>query len=202
MENHDGTPIKPDRNQVTIRYGYSRADEVYMEESHKLDRNGVIKLELYPPTNSTNQTALRIEAEYYDLKERIPPIPAAVSASNTFLQASIETERPVVKLDVEVLVNCTKPMKYISYELLGRGDILIGNTFQIDNKREYRFHFVATYAMVPIAHLLVNYITDSGELVADSVDIEIDGLLQNFVSPFFYFLSVLFKMKFLSQSIN
>lgn len=36
--------------------------------------------------------------------------------------------------------------------------------------------------MVPMAHLLVNYVRDDGELVADSLDIEIDGLLQNFVS--------------------
>lgn len=36
--------------------------------------------------------------------------------------------------------------------------------------------------MVPMAHLLVNYVRDDGELVADLLDIEIDGLLQNFVS--------------------
>lgn len=35
--------------------------------------------------------------------------------------------------------------------------------------------------MVPVAHLIVSYVRDDGELVADSVDIEIDGLLQNFV---------------------
>lgn len=29
-----------------------------------LDQNGVLKLELYPPRNSTNETALRIEVAF------------------------------------------------------------------------------------------------------------------------------------------
>lgn len=39
--------------------------------------------------------------------------------------------------------------------------------------------------MVPVSHLIVSYVRDSGELVADSIDIEVDGLMQNFVSIVF-----------------
>lgn len=182
VSNHDGTPLSG--KEIAVRSGYSRADEVYIEATHKLDRNGIAKLEYWTPRNVTNTTALRIEAQYQDLKERISPIPAGVSYSNTFLQVSTETERPVVNLDVEVLVNCTEPLRYISYVLMGRGDVLIANSFQVDNTNEYRFHFTATHAMVPVAHLLVSYIKQDGELVGDALDIEIDGLLQNFVSMF------------------
>ncbi|KAJ3654530.1 hypothetical protein Zmor_013712 [Zophobas morio] len=181
VSNHDGSPIRTDQKQITVRHGYSRADEVYVEEKHKLDKNGIVKLEYNTPTNVSNTTALRIEAEYEGLKERISPIPAAVSYSNTFLQASIETERPIVNLDVEILVNCTEPLKYVSYVLLGRGDVLNANTFQVDNMHEYRFHFTATRAMVPVAHLIVSYVREDGELIGDSLDIEVDGLLQNFM---------------------
>lgn len=65
---------------------------------------------------------------------------------------------------------------------MGRGDVLITNTFQVDNAKEYRFHFTATHAMVPVTHLIVYYVRQDGELIADALDIEIDGLLQNFVS--------------------
>lgn len=61
VTNHDGSPIAKDRRAVTIRYGFSRVDEVYTEERHVLDKNGVIILELDTPRNSTNETALRIE---------------------------------------------------------------------------------------------------------------------------------------------
>lgn len=64
----------------------------------------------------------------------MPPVPAAVSRSNTFLQASIETDNPRVNLDVEILINCTESMKYINYVLLGRGDVLVANTLQVYDK--------------------------------------------------------------------
>lgn len=35
--------------------------------------------------------------------------------------------------------------------------------------------------MVPVSHLIVNYVQSEGELVADSLDIEISHILQNFV---------------------
>lgn len=189
-----------DKRKVVVRHGYSKANEIYEESIHKVDKNGIIELTFYPPKEATNQSALRIEvhsllknpsnalktvpfqAEYMDLKEWFSPIPAAVSYSDNYIQASLQTERPIVNQDIEILVNCTEPLKYLSYELFGRGDVLVANTLQIRNERVYRFHFTATQTMVPIAHLIVNYVRDDGELIADSLDIEIDGLLRNFVS--------------------
>lgn len=61
VSNHDGSVIAKDRRSVTIRYGFSRVDEIYAEERHILDKNGVLALEMETPRNSTNETALRIE---------------------------------------------------------------------------------------------------------------------------------------------
>lgn len=36
--------------------------------------------------------------------------------------------------------------------------------------------------MAPVAHVLVYYVRDDGEIVADSLDVELEGTLQNFVS--------------------
>lgn len=55
------TPLRSDQNTVKIKYGYSRADEVYLEEEVKLDKSGLAKLQMHPPIDSTNATALRIE---------------------------------------------------------------------------------------------------------------------------------------------
>lgn len=61
VTNHDGSPIAKDKRSVTVRYGFSRVDEIYIEERHVLDKNGVITLDIQTPRNSTNETALRIE---------------------------------------------------------------------------------------------------------------------------------------------
>lgn len=109
------------------------------------------------------------------------PVPAAVSYNNTFLQISLDTDRPIINEEVEILVTCTEPMRYINYVLMGRGDVLITNTFQVDNSKEYKFRFTATHGMVPVTHLFVYYVKLDGELIGDALDIEIDGVLQNFV---------------------
>lgn len=114
------------------------------------------------------------------------PVPAAVSYNNTFLQISLDTDRPIINEEVEILVTATEPLRYINYVLMGRGDVLITNTFQVDNSREYKFRFTATHSMVPVCHLFVHYVRPDGELVGDALDIEIDGVLQNFVRHFVY----------------
>lgn len=53
--------MKSESTEVTVRHGYSKVDEVYEVTKHKLDQNGVIKLEYITPVNVTNTTALRIE---------------------------------------------------------------------------------------------------------------------------------------------
>lgn len=110
------------------------------------------------------------------------PVPAAVSYNSTFLQISLDTDRPIINEEVDIFVTCTEPMRYITYVLMGRGDVLLTNTFQVDMSKEYKFRFTATHAMVPVCHLFVYYVNRDGELIGDALDIEIDGVLQNFVS--------------------
>lgn len=147
-----------------------------------------------------NKMHLLIQAEYLDLKEWFSPIPAAVSSSKNYIQAMVLTERPIVNQDVEVFVNCSEPLQYISYELLGRGDVIAAHTLQVRNEHTHWFHFTATHAMVPTAHLIVSYVRSEGEIVADSLDIEIDGLLQNFVRLFEVCLSSTSAAKCVSVS--
>lgn len=89
-----------------------------------------------------------------------------------------------VNNDVEILVNSTESMQYVGYQVLGRGDVIVASTVQIPNagQRTAVIRFLATYAMAPTAHVIVQYIRDGGEVIADAVDVELDGVLQNYVS--------------------
>jgi hypothetical protein len=40
--------------------------------------------------------------------------------------------------------------------------------------------------MAPVAHLLVYHVNHDGEIIADSLNIELDGALQNFVCNLMY----------------
>ncbi|XP_063245195.1 CD109 antigen-like isoform X2 [Bacillus rossius redtenbacheri] len=177
---HDGAPVQDASNPVIVRYGYSHDTEKYKEERYMLNKDGMVDLEFHPPMDN-DTLVLGIEAEYLELKEWFSTINKATSPSSTFVQANVVTENPAVNKDVEVVVNSTAPMKYFTYQVIGRGDVLMANTVQVPGQRSHKFRFLATYAMAPAAHVVVSYLRDDGEVVADALDIQLDGALQNFV---------------------
>ncbi|XP_021920080.1 CD109 antigen-like isoform X2 [Zootermopsis nevadensis] len=177
---HDGSPVQDMNNPVTVRYGYSYDHDSYIEEKYKLSKHGMVELNFYPAVE--NQTVLGLEAEYLDIKEWFSTVSASMSPSNTFIQAVINTEHPVVNQDIELEINSTEPMKYFSYQVIGRGDVVLANAVQVSDKKTHKFRFLATYVMAPTAHVVVFYVKEDGEIVADALDIELEGSLQNFVN--------------------
>ncbi|XP_068084683.1 CD109 antigen isoform X2 [Anabrus simplex] len=178
---HDDTPVQDDNNPVKIKYGFRHDLNLSTEMNFKLPKNGIVQLDLYPPVEANQTMLLGIEAEYLELKEWFSTVSAAMSPSNTFLQVTLNTERPKVNEDVEISVNSTAPLKYFNYQVLGRGDVVLASTVTVPDRTTHTFRFLATYAMAPTAHIVVSYVKEDGEVVADALDIQLDGMLQNFV---------------------
>ncbi|XP_044750502.1 CD109 antigen-like isoform X2 [Coccinella septempunctata] len=180
VSRHDSGPLDVDQ-QIIIRHGFSTKDEVPIENKYKLNRLGIVKVKFPAPANISNSTALRIEAQYGDLKERISPVLSAISYSKNFLDAILETDKPLVNLDVEVSITCSEPMDHINYVVIGRGDVITSKTLRVDNKKNIMVVFKAVHAMVPLAHFIVSYVRKNGEMIGDTLDIPIGGLSQNFL---------------------
>lgn len=83
--------------------------------------------------------------------------------------------------DVEIEVNSTSPLSHLSYQVLGRGDIVAAHSIPLSGQRSATFRFLATHPMAPNARVLVHSVLETGEVVADVLDVELEGLLQNFV---------------------
>ncbi|XP_011255612.1 CD109 antigen isoform X2 [Camponotus floridanus] len=182
LTNHDGSPVQDTKNDVLIAYGYSYDRSDYFNITKMLDQNGMIQLDLYPPKQKDNISfPLNIEAQYLNLHEWFPTTNSATSLSNEYIQAVLKTEKPMVNNYVEIEVNSTAPLKYISYEVLGRGDILDAGSIYVQDKYTTSFKFLATYVMAPTAHIIVYYVKTDGEVIADSLDVELAGVLQNFI---------------------
>ncbi|XP_006620960.1 CD109 antigen-like isoform X1 [Apis dorsata] len=182
---HDGTPVRDNKNPVTIKYGYSYNidnQSIYTNITGMLDENGMVKLDFYPPKINDNISyPLNIEAQYLNLYEWFPSTNQAMSQNNEYIQAILKTEKPMVNQDIEIEVNSTIPLKYINYEIFGRGDILDAGSIYVQNKHTTNFKFLATYVMAPTAHVIVYYVGNDGEVIADALDVELEGVLQNFV---------------------
>ncbi|XP_035739692.1 CD109 antigen-like isoform X1 [Vespa mandarinia] len=177
---HDGAPVQDTKNPVLIAYGYTYNQSAFSNITRFLDEHGMIQLDFYPPKNDIS-VPLNIEAQYLNLHEWFSSTNQAMSHSNEYIQAILKTENPMVNHDIEIEVNSTTPLKYLSYEVLGRGDILDAGSVYGQDKHNIKFKFLATYVMAPTAHVIVYYIRDDGEVIADTLDVELEGALQNFV---------------------
>ncbi|XP_046828737.1 CD109 antigen-like isoform X3 [Vespa crabro] len=177
---HDGAPVQDKKNPVLIAYGYTYNQSAFSNITRFLDEHGMIQLDFYPPKDDIS-VPLNIEAQYLNLHEWFSSTNQVMSRSNEYIQAILKTENPMVNRDIEIEVNSTTPLKYLSYEVLGRGDILDAGSVYGQDKHNIKFKFLATYVMAPTAHVIVYYIRDDGEVIADTLNVELEGTLQNFV---------------------
>lgn len=90
--------------------------------------------------------------------------------------------RPTINQEVSIDVIGTEELNLLTYQVLGRGDVIISRTVQVPNSRTFNFRFLASFAMVPKANLIVYYIREDGEIISDRITIEFGDELQNFVS--------------------
>lgn len=93
--------------------------------------------------------------------------------------------RPKINRDISIEVQSTESMRYLSYQILGRGDIIFTNTVEIPNRKRHIITFLATFAMVPKAQFIVHYIKDN-EVISDKLEIDLGDDLQNFVSVYIF----------------
>lgn len=75
----------------------------------------------------------------------------------------------------------TESLRYLSYQVFGRGDIIYTNTVEIPNRKSHVLTFLASFLMVPKAQFIVYYVKDD-EIISDKLEIEFAEDLQNFVS--------------------
>lgn len=91
------------------------------------------------------------------------------------------TFRPKLLEDVKIDVISTSKLTKLSYQIISKGVAIISETVEVPNERKFQINFKATMAMVPRAHVVVYYVVD-GEIISDSLDIEFEEDLKNFVS--------------------
>ncbi|XP_071544261.1 CD109 antigen-like isoform X6 [Panulirus ornatus] len=172
----DDTPVTS--GEVTVRHTFYRDPDGYTEEVHTIPPTGVITLEFQPPMDG-DVVSLALEARYLELTQWLGDIIRAQSPTNAFLQATLITQNPKVGDEVVVGLNATQPLVYFVYEILGRGDVLFGQTLQAHQGTTHTFRFLATSAMAPQARLVIYYVREDGELVADSLHFAVAGAIQN-----------------------
>ncbi|XP_069971751.1 thioester-containing protein 1 allele R1 isoform X4 [Penaeus vannamei] len=175
----DDTPVTS--GEVTVRHTFTRDAEGFIETTHEIPASGVVTLDFQPPLDD-DVVSLALEARFQELTQWLGEITRAQSPTDAFLQVTLLTQEPKVGEEVVVGLNATQPLIYFVYQVLGRGDVLFAQTLQAHQGTTHNFRFIATAAMAPRARLVVYYVQEDGELVADSLHFTVSGAIQNHVS--------------------
>ncbi|XP_068218547.1 LOW QUALITY PROTEIN: CD109 antigen-like [Palaemon carinicauda] len=175
----DDTPVTS--GEVTVRHTFTRDVEDFVETVYEIPSNGIVTLEFTPPLDD-DVVSLALEARYLELTQWLGDIIKAQSPTNAFLQATLLTQNPKVGEEVVVGLNATQRLVYFVYKVMGRGDVIFAQTLQAHQGTTHTFRFLATSSMAPRARLIVYYVKEDGEIVADSLQFAVDGAIQNKVS--------------------
>lgn len=179
---HDDRPVTkwPAKINVTISGGNENEPELF--ETHNLypvPSNGVIEIVTYPSRNLTN---LWLRASLPDNDEPYINIDAASSRSRNFLQAVAVNDVALPAQDLALVLNCTEALHTVSYTVLSRGSIVASGNWNLNGKTTDKVFIRVTSEMAPKARILVSYIREDGEVVADSFDLDANGLFRNQVT--------------------
>ncbi|EAT39604.1 AAEL008607-PA [Aedes aegypti] len=174
----DGAPLQDDTNSVKVTQEFGWPNQNTTEHTYKLDKNGMAKLIIDTETSSDS---ISFRAEYLGATFYLGSISQGWVKYSAYVRAKVLTETPTINKDVTVDVSSTVPMKYFNYQVLGRGDVLIGGTIAVPDRMSHTFRFPASFAMVPRARLLVYFIHSDGQMISDFAEIEFASELQNFV---------------------
>lgn len=89
---------------------------------------------------------------------------------------------PKITEPVKIDVSTTEKLTQLTYQVIGKGDVIVSETIPVDNQKNVQFEFTPTLAMVPTANVIVFYMTDDGEIISDSMKVEFGNELRNHVS--------------------
>ncbi|XP_050081678.1 CD109 antigen-like isoform X3 [Anopheles aquasalis] len=176
VSHQDDTPVQDQTNHVEVHESSYNGQPT--KTNYTLDGNGMAKLVI---NTDVNGSYINLQGYYLGQEFYLNGISKADSDVDSYIRARVLTELPTVNEDVEVEVAATVPMKSFTYQLLGRGDVLLSNTVAVPEAKIYTFKFRASFAMVPRAKLVVFYIAANGDMVSDSKVITFNSELPNFM---------------------
>ncbi|XP_039950216.1 CD109 antigen [Bactrocera tryoni] len=175
---NDGAQLKDFPPEATAYltnvYGSS---EMYNKTVYGINTNGEFKMKFTVPEGDKDEYHSVI-VNYIGIITDVGKIPRKHLHSKNYITAKILNDKPMINQDVAVAVRSNEPMKYFVYQIVGRGDIITSHAVQVDNSNYHTFKFLATFAMMPRAKLLI-YMVVNGEFIYDEQVIEFEHTLIN-----------------------
>lgn len=83
-------------------------------------------------------------------------------------------------IEFEIMTSST-PQVYAVFQLVSKGILRLSRTIFLDSGR-VKFDIQAKFSFTPRAHCIVFYVNEEGSIISDSMVIQFENVLPNYVS--------------------
>lgn len=190
VSQHDGTPMVGARKDVRLKtlvsYALPKVDPTpyawYFTVRNYYDLpdqmlavpdSGIVAMDLKIPGNATN---IKLTATYDSSSDSLS-IDQTHSPSNSYMQLMLKSKDLKAGQSASFDILTTESFSVAFYQVMSRGSVVSagqvsGSSLSIN----------VTDKMAPTARIIAYYIRDDGEIVADSIGFDVDGVFLNQVS--------------------
>ncbi|GAB6025042.1 CD109 molecule [Chamberlinius hualienensis] len=168
-----GTPVTGVEGQsgiASLNYGFKSENKTFT-----FNKDGTATVTVTPPEDT--QT-ISINVYYKDLTSSGYSTVSG-SLSNKFISINANVDNPTVGQTITISVLASFPLEnFLSYQVTGRGKVVSAKTIALKkSSTTTKFSFKITRDMSPTLAIAVFYVTTCGEIVGDSLVINVDGAL-------------------------
>ncbi|XP_021365550.1 CD109 antigen-like isoform X1 [Mizuhopecten yessoensis] len=158
------------------RHIYPRFKTVHEEPRYfDVPADGLIHFDIMVPENATSASIIAEYKEEKDYKD----LSLSESPSKSYVQVSLLTEKLKPGTNAMFEMKATENVPEVRYQILSKGMVLEAGTFDMRQQTEGVFPLVITADMAPKARMIVQYVRDDGEIVADGITFKVDGVFKN-----------------------
>ncbi|XP_069129340.1 CD109 antigen-like [Argopecten irradians] len=143
-------------------------------------KNGNLKFDVAIPSDAAPGSNINIVATYGSASAFLY-LRSARSPSDTFLQVRLKSKESNLKTGKRAKfgLKATEKMLLVDYQILSKTVLVDYGHVNAGNKTSTTFRVELSQLMAPRATLLVYFVRDDGEVVSDSITINVDGLFKN-----------------------
>ncbi|XP_031620960.1 CD109 antigen-like [Contarinia nasturtii] len=145
---------------------------------HELSNNGTVLVSI--PTSKKDESGFILKAKYMDEDAEIGYLFPSSNVEPTNLEIKVLTKKPTLNKEIFVEIQSTDILEHFTYQIISQGRLVYSDSFDVPQRNYHVFNFLATFDLLPTAHLIVYYFKND-EIVSNKIDIDIRDNLNNFI---------------------
>uniref|UniRef100_A0AAG5DFD2 TEP1-F n=1 Tax=Anopheles atroparvus TaxID=41427 RepID=A0AAG5DFD2_ANOAO len=175
VANMDGSPVQDATNPVQV--SLRNPNISLWDETLTLDSNGMAKLNVN--LDEIKCSHLQVEVVYLGKSHSVQGISKPEKHKKALMRVRSKEKVFTLGNELQFDVASTHPLKYLSYSLLARGELITSGAVDGVDSKTAVISLPYSNRMLPRAKLLVHYITTEGYLITNTTNVCFTNVYEN-----------------------